>query len=144
MRTSLLRSLFLIVGLSLACGTAMAAHGKADRLLDDTLYNYSGAIRWSDFDRAYDDYMDPAERAAHPLTDLDRARYKQVEVTQYAVKASVDADTTTDRDVEIHLVNRHTQVERVVKYHEHWRYDAKGKRWWLTTGLPDITEGSDE
>ncbi len=42
--------------------------------------------------------------------------------------------------VEIRFVNRHTQAEHSIIDRQIWRWDAKAERWWLTTGLPDITE----
>jgi hypothetical protein len=137
MRIPPLRFLSIALALTLACGTA-AASAKQSKLLISTLFDYSGAIRWSEFERAYD-YVDPATRAEHPLTDIDRARYKQVEVTHYEVTAETQTREADDRQVEIRLINRNTQAERTISYHEHWRWDAKDKRWWLTTGLPDIT-----
>jgi len=137
MRTTLLRCLFLVLALTLACGGA-AAKKKPAKVLELTLYTYSGAIRWGDFDRAYD-YIDPADRAEHPMSDIDRARYKQVEVTRFEVKARSETADSVDRQVEIGLVNRNTQTERSISHHEHWRWDPKAQTWWLTTGLPDIT-----
>jgi hypothetical protein len=40
----------------------------------------------------------------------------------------------------ISLVNIHTQSERSVVDHQTWHYDEKTKHWWLTSGLPDITQ----
>lgn len=140
MRTKLLRCLLLALALSLACGTSTAAskNRKAAKALVLALYEYSGAIRWGDFERAYD-YVDPAVRTEHPLSAIDRARYKQVEMTHYEVSRETKTETTDDRQVAISFVNRHTQSERSMSYHEHWRWDAEHKGWWLTTGLPDIT-----
>jgi hypothetical protein len=42
--------------------------------------------------------------------------------------------------LEIKLINRHTQAERSILDRQHWRFDAARQRWWLTSGLPDITE----
>ena len=138
MRTPVLRSLVLALALVLVCGTAAAKNRKAAKALVFALYEYSGAIRWGDFDRA-SDYLDPALRTEHPFTTIDRARYKQIEVTHYEVTGETKTDTTDDRQVSVSFVNRHTQTERSLSYHEHWRWDEEHKSWWLTTGLPDIT-----
>ena len=42
--------------------------------------------------------------------------------------------------VEIGLVNNNTQTARSLIDRQLWRYDVKAKRWWLVTGLPDITQ----
>jgi hypothetical protein len=143
MRPFLLRSLSLALALTLACGTATAASKKpSTKLLTSTLFAYSGAIRWGDFDRAFG-YVDPAVRAEHPLSDIDRARYKQIEVTHYEVTAETITDGADDREIAISFVNRNTQAERSLSYHELWRWDAPAKHWWLTSGLPDITASDD-
>ena len=144
MRIPLLRSLALALTLVLVCGTAAASKNrKAARALTIALYEYSGAIRWGDFERA-SDYLDPAERTEHQLSAIDRARYKQIEVTHYEVTGESKTETSDDRQVAISFVNRHTQTERSISYHEHWRWDEAHKSWWLTTGLPDITAPAED
>jgi hypothetical protein len=143
MRTSLLRSLALALALVLVCAPAAAKNRKAAKALVLVLYEYSGAIRWGDFDRA-SDYLDPKLRIEHPISDIDRARYKQIEVTHYEVTGESKTDTTDDRQVAISFVNRHTQTERSISYHEHWEWDEAHKSWWLTTGLPDITANDED
>ncbi len=143
MRTPQLRSLSIALALTLTFACGPAAARKSDKLLTVALYEYSGAIRWGDFERAYD-YVDPETRVDHPMSDIDRARYKQIEVTHYEVTGETKTRTTDDREVAISLVNRNTQAERSLSYHEHWRWDAKNERWWLTTGLPDITASAND
>ena len=109
------------------------AHG-----LDLALYDFSSAMRWGDFDKAYD-FVDPKTKVEHPLTDLERARFKQVEVSGYTVISRLDGDGTVDEQVRLDLVNRNTQLTRSVIYREHWRWDPAIKTWWLVTGLPDIS-----
>jgi hypothetical protein len=41
--------------------------------------------------------------------------------------------------VRMEVVNNHTQKARAVVDRQSWRYDPVAKRWWLTSGLPDIT-----
>ncbi len=109
-----------------------------DHALDLALYDFAGAMHWSDFDKAYD-FVDPKTKTEHPLTDLERARYKQIEVSNYDVISSANGDGTVDRQIQLGLVNRNTQVGRSVIYREHWRWDATIKTWWLVSGLPDIS-----
>jgi hypothetical protein len=49
------------------------------------------------------------------------------------------SETEVRQTVEIGLVNINTQAARSVVDNQIWRYDEVQKRWWLTTGLPDIT-----
>ena len=118
-----------------ACDAVKPSQGHARDL---ALYDFSSALRWSDFDKAYD-FVDPKTKREHPLTDLERARYKQVEVAGYQVVSRLDGDGTIDQKIQLSLVNRNTQVGRSMTYHEHWRWDANLKTWWLTSGLPDIS-----
>ena len=105
---------------------------------DEELYDYSSAVRWSDFNKAYD-FVDPETKKTHPLTDLEKERFKQVEVSGYVVMNKVEGKAVIDQEVKLDLINRHTQIPRSMVYHEHWRWDEAHKYWWLTTGLPDIT-----
>ena len=106
--------------------------------LDSALYDFSAAMRWNDFDKAYD-FVDPKTKADHPLSDIDRARYTQVEIANYEVLTRMDGPGTVDQQVRLSLVNRNTQVGRSLVYHEHWRYDEGHKVWLLVSGLPDLS-----
>ena len=116
-----------------------AAAGKIDRndALDKVEYAYSAAIRWGDFEGAWN-LIDPAYRKAHPMTDLEFERYKQVQISAYHDLGSQAGDGTAMREVQIGVINRNTLVERQVRYTEQWRYDPVAKTWWLATGLPNL------
>ena len=105
------RGLLLILCLLLvACAT-----GKSDSTkLDRTLYMYASAVRWNNFQEAAD-FIDPALRPRLAPSELQLQRYAQIQVTGYAVqgKEMVSADELR-QNVELRLVNRHTQVERSV------------------------------
>ena len=117
------------------CPDGMSRKPTPDNLLSD----YGAAIRWSEFDKAVD-FVDPALRSAQALTDLERERFKQLQVSGYEVKDRENAaDGSVTQVVEIHLVNRNTQVERTVIDHQSWRFDPAAKRLWLTSGLPDFS-----
>lgn len=108
---------------------------KPDAILSD----YGAAIRWNEFDKAIA-FIDPELRATAPLTDLERERFKQIQVTAYEVKSlDTGADGNITQTVEIRLVNRNTQLERSILDHQTWRRDVAGKRYWLTSGLPDFS-----
>jgi hypothetical protein len=110
---------------------------KADAL-DAALYDFAAAMRWNDLDKAYD-FVDPKTKLEHPMSDIDRARYTQVEIANYEVMTRFDGPGTVDQQIRLSLVNRNTQVGRSMVYREHWRYDEEHKVWLLTTGLPDLS-----
>ncbi len=121
----------------------LAACATQDRSqsLTTTLSAYGGILRWGDFASAVQ-FIDPEVRAKHPLTERDLARYKQVRVTEYNDDAGPVpiSKTEVQQTVRISLVNIHTQAERSVIDHQTWHYDEKTKHWWLTSGLPNITQ----
>jgi hypothetical protein len=129
--------LVALAGLLLLAACATQQHSRD--LLKVSLYDYSGAIRWNRFDAAAQ-FLDPEQLAKKPVTALELQRYEQIQVTGYYVKGSEQPAPTEWRQlVEIRFVNRHTQAERIVMVQERWRYDEAARRWWLTSGLPDIT-----
>ncbi|NMW24918.1 hypothetical protein HFP05_11285, partial [Rhodanobacter denitrificans] len=69
-------------------------------------------------------------------------RYRQVRVSEYDDGAGPvpTGDFDVQQTATISLVNIHTQSERSVVDHQTWHYDEKAKHWWLTSGLPDITQ----
>jgi hypothetical protein len=108
-------------------------------LLDDTLANYASAIRWGNIEDALG-FVDPETLKTHPLTKLDIDRYHQVQITTYNDQAPVRVNDTEVRlIVEIGLVNTNTQAARTIVDKQLWRLDEKANRWWLVSGLPDIT-----
>ena len=128
--------LCLLLGVLLA-GCASTSGDRNQ--LETALFRYAGAIRFNSIEAAYQ-YVDPKLRETRPLSALELERYAQVQFTGYTVKAS-DASLPGElqQTVELRLVNRHTQVERVLTVQETWRWDAEARRWWLTSGLPDIS-----
>lgn len=135
--SSLALLLFLLLLLAGPAGAASPA-----RALPPAQDAWAAAIRWNNFDGATN-LIDPALRAAQTPGPLESERYRQVQISSYRdVGASVDAKAgQAVRDIEIGVVNRHTQVERTVRYREVWRWDAKAKTWWITSGLPDLWAG---
>ncbi|MBE2210288.1 MAG: hypothetical protein IAE66_01680 [Xanthomonadaceae bacterium] len=126
----------LMLGLS-----ACASSGGQMNALQQAQYAYSAAIRWGDIDGAWTQ-IDPAWKTANPLTDIQRERYKQIQVTGYKPVASEpQGEGMALRVVEIGVVNRNTMAERSVRYEERWRYDAPSKTWLVSSGLPDFWSG---
>lgn len=114
---------------------ACAAAGGQRSPRDQTLYHYVSAVRWSDFDAAHA-FLDPARP---PMSDAERERYRQFQVSGYEVKsASEPAEGVYEQVVEVRVVNKHTQVEKLVTDRQRWRWDPEAKRWWLASGLPDL------
>ena len=131
----LLRCLLACCLVLLAGCPKSASKGSA---LDEIQYAYSAAIRWGDFEGAYN-LVDPKVREEHPLTDVDFSRYKQVQISGYRdLGGSPLASGEVVREIEIGVINRNTLAERTVRYRERWRYDEGAKTWWLTSGLPDL------
>ena len=132
------------ISFALVASTTLLSGCLSDRadekLLESTLENYAATIRWGNFEDAVG-YVDPETLKAHPLTALDLARYRQVRVTAYTEQPFKPAgDLQVRQVVEIGVVNNNTQVMRSFIDRQLWRYDAKAKRWYLVTGLPDITQ----
>ena len=131
----LLRCLLACCLVLLAGCPKSASKGSA---LDEIQYAYSAAIRWGDFEGAYN-LVDPKLREEHPLTDVDFSRYKQVQISAYRdLGGSPLASGEIVREIDIGVINRNTLAERTVRYRESWRYDEAAKTWWLTSGLPDL------
>jgi len=130
--------LFLIV-LALAALAGCMPPRTKETVLEDTLLAYSQTVRWGNVEAALG-FVDPEVAHAHPLSQLDLARWQQVQVTAYSDEPAVHTtDTEVHQVVEIGLVNKNTQAARSVIDRQVWHYDEKGNRWWLMSGLPDIT-----
>ncbi|HVR82415.1 MAG TPA: hypothetical protein VHF02_10105 [Luteimonas sp.] len=118
------------------CATKMDRNSE----LDKAQYAYSAAIRWGDFEGAWN-LVDPKYKQAHPMTDLELERYKQIQISGYRDLAAQVGDGVAMREIGIGVINRNTLVERQTRYTERWRYDLEHKTWWLTVGLPDLWQG---
>lgn len=130
----------LSTGFAAACADMSMQHIQSkETILEETLKNYAATIRWGDMLQAQA-FVDPAYRQAHPLSDLDMQRYRQVQVTTYNDQPAAPLnENEVAQTVEIGLVNVNTQGARSIVDHQVWKYDEKQKHWWLMTGLPDIT-----
>lgn len=135
------RIIRLLALLALLASTACAGTGGKSKALDATLYAYAGAVRWSEFERAWA-MVDPETRSAHPIDDVEWSRLELLQVTSYRVQSSgSNPDGDIEQVVQIGVINRHTQSERVVLANERWHWDENGKRWWLIAGFPDFSSG---
>jgi hypothetical protein len=129
----------LVAMLAALLGGCAAVSKSEQNLLEDTLETYSSVIRWGNFEEAVT-FVDPETLKAHPVSKLDLERYHQVQVTAYnAQPARSTGEHEVRQMVEIGLVNVNTQSARSIIDRQTWRFDDKAKRWWLVSGLPDIT-----
>ena len=116
-----------------ACATRIDQMSK----LSEAQYAYSAAIRWGDFEGAWN-LVDPDYKKLHPMSNLEFERYKQIQISSYRDLAAQVGESTAMREIQIGVINRNTLVEREARYTERWRYDEKAKVWWLESGLPDL------
>ncbi|MEJ7746390.1 MAG: hypothetical protein WKF61_06490 [Luteimonas sp.] len=128
------------VVLLLALLAGCASGGGKMSALQEMQYAYSAAIRWGDFEGAWQ-VVDPDYREAHPMTELQFERYKQIQVSGYRDLAERMGEGTAMREIQVGVINKNTMAERSIRYTESWRYDAGAKRWWITGGLPDFWAG---
>jgi len=128
----------LVLLLALLAGCASG--GRKMTVLQEMQYAYSAAIRWGDFEGAWQ-VVDPEYREAHPMTELQFERYKQIQVSGYRDLAERMGEGTAMREIQVGVINKNTMAERSIRYTESWRYDPGSKRWWITGGLPDFWAG---
>ncbi|MDT8449720.1 MAG: hypothetical protein RQ847_06045 [Wenzhouxiangellaceae bacterium] len=113
---------------------------KKDLMQTETLQRYEAIVRWNRFD-AMVDFMHPDWLEENPVTPLDIERLHQFRVSQYRVRQVIAQEDGSgmDRLVQLRLYHIHSARERVVEYIEAWRWDDERKRWYLHSGLPDVT-----
>ncbi|MDP1696898.1 MAG: hypothetical protein Q8L45_03795 [Xanthomonadaceae bacterium] len=134
-----MRKLSVVLVVIVLALAGCASESKKSKSLDAVLYAYAGAVRWGEFERAWE-MVDPEVRKEHPLSNLEWSRFAQVQITGYKVQASgPTADGDIEQFVQIGVVSRLSQAERVVVTKERWRWDDEAKRWWLVSGFPDIS-----
>ena len=116
----------------------LSTHAK-DEARDETLGSYASTLRFGDFAGAWQ-FVDPKVRAEHPLDAAARKRYSAVEVGGYETDGPSAIDANTIRQTaQISLIVKSSQASYDVVDHQTWKYDPESKRWWLESGLPDIT-----
>lgn len=119
---------------------ACAATTRKDALTE-ALYSYQSLIRWGHFQEAAS-MLDPKYLEKSPISRLDWDRYQQIQVSGYnASDALPMGEDQVQVVVQLEYINIHRQTPRSITDRQIWRYDAEAKRWWLTTGLPDLSQG---
>lgn len=115
------------------------ASDQRSQALTTTLNAYANAMRWGDFQSCLQ-FIDPAVRKDLTPSSLELARYSQYKVSGYDDTQGpvANGENQVQQLVQVNIVNVNTQAERTVMDRQVWRYDPEKKRWWLTTGLPDI------
>ncbi|MDX1459434.1 MAG: hypothetical protein R3348_00050 [Xanthomonadales bacterium] len=128
---------WLMAGLLLqAC-----ASSQQSQSLDATLTRYEAVIRWSEWDAALD-FLAPEYVAQNPVTQLDIDRLRLFRVTHYQVRSVITAadGLSVQQAVEIRMVNRNRATEQTLIDRQQWRYNPEYERWFLHSGLPDVTK----
>ncbi len=128
----------VLAGLTL---TGCAGSSQQTKTLELTLNQYEQIIRWSQWDGAVD-LLAPEYLQNNPITRLDMDRLRLFRVTAYTVRSAIpfDAGMGLSQTVEIRLFNRNRAVERTLIDRQEWRYDPDRERWFLHSGLPDVTK----
>ena len=136
-----LHRLAAVSGLAVVLLLGGCASDRQASQLESTVSAYGATLRWDDFESALA-FVDPKVLVKHPLSKFDLARYAQVRVSTYDTQGVLPSPPGEFRQiVSIGLINRNTQTERTIVDHQTWHYDAKAQKWWLESGLPDITQG---
>src|SRR3546814_51282 len=118
-----------------------ASMGSKDDKLHEAQYAWSAAIRWGDFEGAWN-LVEPEYRKANPMTPVEFERYKHVGISRYHdMGEQVLADGDVAREIDLGVINKHTMTERGMRYTERWHYDEEAKAWWQMSGLPDLWAG---
>jgi hypothetical protein len=135
-----MRFVFLIGLVMAALQLSACATSKQDKSLENTLRQYEIVVRWSQWDGAVD-FLAPEYLATSPISRLEMDRLRLFRVTQYTVRSAIPFDDgmALRQAVEIRLFNRNQAVEKSLIDQQEWRYDSTRERWFLHTGLPDVT-----
>lgn len=132
-----MRSILSVAALLLLVACAGGPGTRADAL-QRAQYEYSSAIRWNQFEVAAE-FIDPAVRDRQPLDSFELERLRQSRVVGYTViSRSLQPEGGERLEIELRLVNLHTQAERVLRVRETWRWDPAARRWWQSEGLPGL------
>lgn len=131
----------LLASLMAALLLAACASGKKTSELERMQYAYSAAVRWGDFEGAWN-LVDPEYREQNPMSELEFKRFEQIRISGYReLAAQAMSEDTAVREIEIGVINRHNMAERTMRYTEQWRYDPEAGQWWVSGGLPDLWAG---
>ncbi len=118
--------------------SACAGVGSEKNKMEETLYLYAGAVRWGEVEQILA-FHDPEVLEEKPPSELELERWRQLRVTGYRSRArEPQPDGSIVQFAEIEFMNKHTLTTSSLVDREVWRYDEDAKRWWLSSGLPNL------
>ena len=129
-----------VLAVLLLTALAGCASNQRSRLLADTLNRYESAVRWGNFGAAAT-YLRPEDIPSRQRLNFMLQRFEQVRITGYrpVSRAPGPNEDTVIQVVQLRLANRHTAREREIVDRQVWKWDEEAGRWWLISGLPDIS-----
>ena len=135
LRSTLRLALF---GLSLAViGGCGETRSELDQL-ETTSQELASTLRWGDPLRLAE-FIDPSLREQLSPRGLAAERWRQVRVAVFrAEPPTLISPSQAQQSVSFELINQNTQAVRELSSALTWRYDEQAKRWWLTSGLPEL------
>ena len=88
------------------------------------------------------DFLAPEYIENNTVSRLDMDRLRLFRVTAYVLRSSIpfDGGMGLHQTVEIRMFNKNRAVERTVIDQQEWRYNSERERWFLHSGLPDVTK----
>ncbi len=130
------RSLILIAVLLL---TACASKSHI-RDLTPTLEQYEAALRWSGI-RSAVSFIEPDKLPDDRELVFALKRFDQVDIKGYEIVNQEPGTSEFEyiQMVELTIENRHTRQVRSVRDRQTWAWDPDSNRWWLVSGLPDLS-----
>jgi hypothetical protein len=135
-----MRRLILILAV-MATALAGCASDRRSDSMTETLNRYGSVVRWGDA-RSAMSFVDPKVLEANPPSSMELSRWAQVRVSGYDEGVGPlpgDNPNEVRQVVQINLINNNTQAERSVVDHQVWRYDPEKHKWWLMSGIPNIS-----
>ena len=98
--------------------------------------NYANALKWSDFQAAYN-YSKDAQTGSNPpdFRKLQLARVTSYEVRQFTAS---DDNSQVRQIVEIKYYKVNYNVVQTIIDHQLWEYDPENNIWHLQSKLPDF------
>ncbi len=127
----------LVLLMLIGCGNR-----SDQREFSETMDRWEVLVRWSQYD-ALIDFIHPEWLEENPIRSIDISRLEQYRISEYRLRQVLSSpdEKAVERLVRLRMYHIHSARERVVDFHEVWRYDEDYKRWLLHSGLPDPTAG---
>ena len=123
-----------LVVLFVAVGCASVVDQVKMNKFADTSKAYGEKLLWGHFEAA-NLYRKP-ELAENDKPDFEKL--KNIKVAQYDIKDMNVSDdgSRIDQDAEITYFHRDKMILKTLRDEQVWEFDAKDRRWYLTTQLP--------